>query len=260
MSRQNYKKKRGGFLIVLLVWFILMLIPIGFYGRRVYDIYSARQTNQANQSIDTSNFYHPDIPSANSAPSPSAGISTLPTNALIDIAFTAQAPNAVWDALHEDACEEASFIMVKHYLDKTSLGSPSDVDQEIQAMVAYETQNGYGPSITSEDLAKVVQNHYGMTGQVKSATIENIESDIASGHPVIIPAAGKLLDNPNFKDGGPNYHMLVIKGYDGTNFITNDPGTRNGNGYVYTQTTLMNAIHDWDSANILNGPAVYLVF
>ena len=53
--------------------------------------------------------------------------------------------------------------------------------------------------------------------------------------------------------------MLVIKGFtsDGK-FITNDPGTRNGADYLYTESTLMSAIHDWTGA-APDGPAVGVV-
>ena len=63
---------------------------------------------------------------------------------------------------------------------------------------------------------------------------------------IIIPAAGRLLGNPYFQTPGPIYHMLVIRGYNATEFITNDPGTKRGDGFKYKYQTLINAIHDWD--------------
>ena len=61
-----------------------------------------------------------------------------------------------------------------------------------------------------------------------------------------MPSAGRELGNPNFKSPGPIYHNLVIRGYtkDGK-FITNDPGTRKGEQYIYDQDVVMAAIHDW---------------
>ena len=69
------------------------------------------------------------------------------------------------------------------------------------------------------------------------------------GRPVIVPAAGRLLKNPFFKQPGPYYHMLVIKGVtaDGK-FITHDPGTKRGADFLYGQEALYNAINDWDDA------------
>jgi hypothetical protein len=185
----------------------------------------------------------------------------LPNKTLINVPFLAQAPFGIWDPLHEDACEEASFIMEKHFLDKTPL-SASSGDQEIQKMIAYENKNGYGISITLEELNKIAKDYYNLsTGRVeKNITNDDIKKELAAGHPVIVGAAGKILPNPNFRNGGPNYHMLVVKGYDSSGFITDDPGTRKGEGFRYTYQALFNAIHDWDPNNIMNGQKNYLVF
>ena len=182
----------------------------------------------------------------------------LPDKIVLDVPFQVQAPGANWDALHEDACEEASLMMVYHYNSKTPLGG----DEEINKLVQWETENSYGPSITLKELSQVAKNYYLIAGAriETNVTVDKIKSEIAAGKPVIIPAAGKVLPNPNFSNGGPNYHMLVVKGYDSQNFITNDPGTRKGEGFVYKYNDLINSIHDWDENNILNGQKAYLVF
>jgi hypothetical protein len=40
--------------------------------------------------------------------------------------------------------------------------------------------------------------------------------------------------------------MLVITGYNGDTFVTNDPGTRNGFNYKYSYSTLEAANGNWD--------------
>ena len=74
---------------------------------------------------------------------------------------------------------------------------------------------------------------------------EDLEKYLSLGNPIIVPAAGRLLGNPNFKAPGPLYHNLVLVGYDGETIITNDPGTRKGEGYQYNLDVLYNAIHDF---------------
>jgi hypothetical protein len=80
------------------------------------------------------------------------------------------------------------------------------------------------------------------------------------GVPVIIPASGKELQNPNFRNGGPPYHMLVMKGYlaDGR-WIVNDPGTRKGADYLYGKQLLLNAVHDWNGGDVPRGSSVAFV-
>jgi hypothetical protein len=64
---------------------------------------------------------------------------------------------------------------------------------------------------------------------------------------LILPTLGRELQNPNFKNPGPIYHMLVVQGYTKSGeIITNDPGTRKGKDYLYNPEILFNAIGDWD--------------
>lgn len=187
---------------------------------------------------------------------------SFPEKALIEVPFTVQAPNSNWDATHEEACEEASLIILKHFIKKEPMGSPEQVEAEIQSMIKYETDNGYKQDITMDELAQIARDYYGFkTARVeKNITVEDIKRELAAGRPVIVPASGKKLDNPNFKNGGPLYHNLVIVGYDKKGFITNDPGTRKGEGFRYTYENLFNAIHDWNPTDINQGKKVYLVF
>ena len=68
-----------------------------------------------------------------------------------------------------------------------------------------------------------------------------------------MPAAGRELGNPNFTGEGPLYHMYVIRGYTADTFITNDPGTRNGENYIYAIDVVMNSIGDWNNGDPTNG-------
>lgn len=181
---------------------------------------------------------------------------------LLKVPFMSQAPFAKWDALHEDACEEASLIMVKYFLDKKTIISKELGEKEIQNMMAFEKKNKYGISITLDELSEVANKYYDLkNGRVeKNISIQDIKKELSNGKPVIVGAAGKVLPNPNFKNGGPNYHMLVVVGYDEKGFITNDPGTRLGEGFRYSPDDLLKSIHDWDPKNILSGGKDYLVF
>lgn len=186
----------------------------------------------------------------------------LPNSAIIEMPFLVQAPFANWDPAHEEACEEASILMVSHYLDKTGIENQDQGEKEILDLVSFETEKGYGPSVTLEELAKIAETKLGLKNLriVREVSKEKIKEEIANGKPVIIPAAGKILPNPNFRNGGPNYHMLVVKGYNSDYFITNDPGTKKGEGFKYKFDDLLNAIHNWNEDNILDGEKAYLVF
>jgi len=185
----------------------------------------------------------------------------LPNEIFIKVPFIIQAPFANWDALHEEACEEASLIMMAHFIKKTPFGDQSQWEKEIQDLVKWETDHGYKQDVTMKELSQIAKDYYGLNATAKyDITLDDIKTELATGRPVITPAAGKILPNPNFRNGGPNYHNLVVTGYDYQGFITNDPGTRNGQNFRYTYDSLFNAIHDYNSDNMFYGPKAYLVF
>ncbi len=138
--------------------------------------------------------------------------------------------------------------MVEHFWNKTPL-SLQTAEDEVQAMVADMSADGLGYDVNVEELATVAEKR-GLNAEVDTDVSEvNLKRHLAAGNPVIIPAAGRMLGNPYFSGEGPWYHMLVVTGYKegvfGTKFITNDPGTKRGEGFEYSSSTLLNAIHDW---------------
>jgi hypothetical protein len=170
----------------------------------------------------------------------------MPRSYQLDVSFAQQAPFANWDALHEEACEEASMIMADKFY-KTQPLDESIMEEEIQKLIKWESGKGYQLDLTAEETVSVLQLYFGLKAElVSEVTVERIKTEIFKGRLVIIPAAGRLLGNPNFKSPGPIYHMLVIKGWTGSEFVTNDPGTRKGDGYRYNYATLLNAVHDWN--------------
>lgn len=174
--------------------------------------------------------------------------SNLPQKVTLEVPFTSQAPFANWDPPFDEACEEASLIMVDYYLAGKNLDQTIATDI-ITAMATWEANNGYKIDITLQELQKVAQDYLNRTAFVyydDDVSEENIKYLISVGYPVIIPSAGHSLGNPYFSGEGPPYHMLVITGYDENYFYTNDPGTKRGEDYKYKPAVIMNSIHDWN--------------
>lgn len=168
-----------------------------------------------------------------------------PQSVLIDVPFTSQAPFADWGDPYQEACEEASLIMVHAFLQGLTL-TAEEADTQIQALVRWEQEQGYAEDIRIEDVAAIAKAYYGYSVEVHyKPTIELLQSLLAMGSPVIVPAAGRALGNPYFSGEGPWYHMLVLTGYDERSFTVNDPGTKRGEKYKYKQKTLMNSVHNW---------------
>jgi hypothetical protein len=182
-------------------------------------------------------------------------------NVLLNVTFTSQAPLSVWDELHEEACEEASMIMVESYVKKLALDKDI-AEQKIQEQVKWQTEHGYDIDINIRQAQDILKTYYKVenTEVINNPTLDDMKKRLSEGKVIIIPAAGRQLGNPYYTPPGPEYHMLVIIGYDDAQkeFITNDPGTRRGAGYRFNYDVLMNAIHDWNNGDVENGGKVVL--
>jgi hypothetical protein len=188
---------------------------------------------------------------------------TVPTTFNLAVPFTSQAPYGNWDALHEDACEEASFYMAMQFFDgnKTENLDAATTDKVLYDMVDKETALSMGYSISAAEAVTFIASY---TDDFKAKIVENPTADdikklVSQGIPVIVPAAGRELHNPFFTGEGPLYHMLLIRGYTADSFITNDPGTRHGKNYTYKIPVLMSAIGDWNNGNPPDGASRIII-
>ena len=239
------------FLIFLVVALVLAIVVRNKY----VDYYKGLELPLGNLTLKTN------VPEK-VAPVTATVVVKPPVALPLKVPFTTQAPFALWDPLHEEACEEASLLMVYYYRTGQKFSSPLEADMEIKKLITWEETNGYKVDLTAKELVAVASGYMKLkTGRViTDPTVEQLKSELNAGRPVIVPAAGRELKNPNFKTPGPIYHMLVLKNYDANGFIVNDPGTRRGENYHYGFKPIMDAMHDWDPDNILNGQKAVIVF
>src|SRR3989344_371968 len=206
----------------------------------------ASSTNSDNEDESKPNTTQPRPTTTTPQPTPKS--STIKASVNLAVPFQAQAPFGEWVMPYKEACEEASLIMVDYYLRGMSL-SKQQMEDEIDDQVAWqETEFGGHFDLPIAQVAEIAQAFYDYNVEIiPNLTVEKIKQQLNLGRPIVIPSAGRALGNPNFTPPGPLYHMLVIKGYkENGDFITNDPGTRNGANYVYSEEVLMASIRDWD--------------
>lgn len=164
------------------------------------------------------------------------------------VPFTSQAPKGNWDdERQQDGCEEATALMAMLWVRGDSI-STSKAEQEIIAISDYE-QNTYGEfrDVGLNDVKKWIFSgyfKYDKTTVRNNISATDIIKELEAGHVLGVPMNGQKLGNPYFSGAGPERHMLLIRGYDPVKdqFITNDPGTKRGEGYRYSTQTIMNAI------------------
>ena len=189
----------------------------------------------------------------------------LPGKLYLPIPFLCQAPYGNWDQPYQDACEEAAIIMAMKYVKGDPFTRVSG-DQELINLVNFQIR-AYGGhyDLDAENIVKLIRDYYIYSSvEVRyDIGIDDIKQELVKGNVVIVPAAGRMLNNPYYTPPGPLYHNLVIKGYDDRTeeFIVNDPGTKRGRNYRYNYQAVYNAIHDWtgDRKTILQGRKAVVV-
>lgn len=187
----------------------------------------------------------------------------LPSEVNLAVPFTVQAPNANWDEVHQEFCEEASMLMATSYIKGWDIPDADTADQKMFEIKAFEENRfGYYKDTTAEETAAIIREFYRIdkVKVVYDPTIGDIKEALNEKKIILAPAAGRQLGNPYFRQPGPLYHMLVIKGYTKEgNIITNDPGTRRGADFIYNPNILLNAIHDWNGGDVDHGRKVVII-
>lgn len=231
---------------ILLIFLFVAIVGGSLLGYKVFRTQELLLGPDAPKAQNISNF----IPSIATIPS----IAIIPPAVLnIDLPFYTQAPFSNWDYPWQEACEEASSALVANlYLEKN--WTREEFNDELIRLVDWEMKNfGAYEHTTIEQTAQMIRENYNLKTIIHdNPSYEDLQKTLAEGHLIVAPFAGKLLGNPNFKNGGPPYHMLVIKGYDSiqNQVVTHDVGTRNGADYVYSWAVIANALHDWNGENI----------
>lgn len=173
------------------------------------------------------------------------GLTKLPKIVNLGVQFASQAPHGNWDLPYQEACEEAALIMAAKYFFNQDLDNDI-MDQEINDLVEWEKQKfGFYTDTDLSEMEIIAREYFNLkTYIIIEPTVDEIKKQLADNKLVIAPTAGRMLGNKNYSGEGPLFHVLVLRGYDQDEFITNDPGTRNGEEFKYKYDIVMQAIHD----------------
>lgn len=199
------------------------------------------------------------VKSKESMPSIVPSVSPTPTPTPIKLSrseltvpFTSQSPFAQWsDPRQQDACEEASALMAMKWVRNLSIKDKQSALDEIFDIVNFESKNyGNFHDTSAKDTVERIFKGYYKYNNAKAIEVnsyDDIIDQLQNGNLAITPMNGQDLNNPHFTGRGPERHMVVIIGFDrGTQeFITNDPGIREGQNYRYNFDLFFNAIRDY---------------
>ncbi len=164
-------------------------------------------------------------------------VTVTPVKEYLNVPFICQAPletEANW-VFHEESCEEAALL--QSYLYETgNTMTKEEANTVILDMIDWQNEHMGGHlDLYADEMREFIKGYYNLEkDEIKTiygATIEDIKSEISSGHPVIAPVMSGLLTNPYYPY--PGYHMLLVTGYTEDKIITNDNGTKRGKDFSY---------------------------
>ena len=166
-----------------------------------------------------------------------------------NVPFTVQSPATEWHRpVFQDGCEEASALMAVYWARNKVFETKVTPQLIIDISEWEEDRFDEFRDISTNDTAIMIREYFNYIN-IEVFTIDSVNEliDILKQGVIIAQMNGKKLGNIYFTVPGPENHMLVIKGYDFDNrsFITNDPGTRRGESYIYEEDILFEAIRDY---------------
>ncbi len=187
------------------------------------------------------------------------GCGTLPPATNIDVPFISQAPTGNWSEPWKNACEETSIYMVSSFYADDTIKRDEAI-KHIREIIA--TKNKEFQVSADESLEKISEliKLLGLpwsTEIVTDPSLEDIKKQLAKNQPIIAPVFAPAL---HYSAGGPDYHVMVITGYDDktSEFIVNDPAIKNGKGIRFKYDVFMKAIHDLNQKNYKAGEKALL--
>jgi len=170
---------------------------------------------------------------------------------ILDIPFTPQAPFGNWnDKRQEDGCEESSSLMTVYWARGKSLSMEHALNMIIKISDYEKEKYGEFRDASARDtLERIIKGYLGFYKAYfkENVTKDDVIAELNKGNAVVVPINGRIIGNPYYTQPGPPRHMLVIRGYDRSRdvFITNDPGTRHGEGWEYNGDRLYYAMRDY---------------
>lgn len=245
----HISKKWAKIIRLLLLIIFLIVFAFGTY----FFLKSLRnQKESVPASVDINQVISEQKNPTTSETSASSEVTAVPTiipaELNLKVPFYAQAPFGNWDLPWQEACEEASVLLVANVYYQHNWPREEFNNQILQLVEWEKKQFGDYKHTTVAQTAEILNKYLNLKTVIhENPTFDDVKKILAQGHLIVMTFAGKELGNPNYKNGGPIYHAMVIKGYKADQkIITNDVGTRNGADYVYDWSTIQHALHDYN--------------
>lgn len=169
----------------------------------------------------------------------------------LEVRFYSQSPFWKWWKIFNETCEEASVLIAINYaLNKQT--NKTLFRDELLKIVDWENKKFWDYRHTNvKQTAQILEEYFNFTNYeiINNPTILDIKKNLNEWNIIIAPFYWIWL-NPHYLWRWPEYHFMVIKGYDSESFITHDVWTKHWKNYRYNQKKLFDRIHDYNSESI----------
>lgn len=175
----------------------------------------------------------------------------LPSQVLLQVPFTTQAPLNNW-AQHQESCEAAALTMLVSYWQHSSavVIDPRAADATINQIDRWKSQ----PDLDVTMMGELAEQHFNYAYRLVPNDPQVIAEQLAAGRPLIAEVRTHALGNPRYPGYSTHYeqsgysvpHFILIIGYDSTGVWLNDPGISWGRGYHISYAQLAHAIDSLD--------------
>ncbi len=160
------------------------------------------------------------------------------------VPFVAQAPYGVWNDPWASFAEEASAYMAYLWANGMDAQTQEINGQALLAARDWELANlGTYKDTDLGQTLRLLNEYYRLNAELSyDVTLENMQAQLDQGKILIVPVQN--LENPHYGKPGPVFSVLVIYGYEGDAFLSNDPGTIRGEGYAYETQKILESVQD----------------
>ncbi len=167
----------------------------------------------------------------------------------LEVPFVSQAPEKNWDEPWMNACEEASILMVDLFYSKSPAITVQEMKNRILNILEVKGREiEFSLDESLETISELIEhlNLGWKTRIIEDPTLKEMVLELENGRPIIVPVYAPELNNPLYTPPGPDYHVVVLTGYNQSTsiFTANDPGSQFGEKIEFSYEVLMDSIHD----------------
>ena len=185
----------------------------------------------------------------------------LPTTALaapaevvkIPAPYTSEVPTGSWATPWNNACEEATIVMVNdYYFGYENMTKKIAIDNMSPLFKIENKIFGSNANTDATQTAKLINDYTDSVALIKdNPTLEEIKDELRQQRPVISFHYAKNIPNPNYhwRAGGSYYHVMTLVGFDENTkeFFVHDSGDPvTGAYHRYAYSVIMNSLHDYN--------------